>query len=114
MSMQANYIIGRKLSKEEEKQIKELGLKIDLDAYKAESFKEEKKEIMEIAKEGGIAVPPYNPVSIETNQCVDIMGRTTFIRIGTPETHYSAGIPIPATEENREIVKEIEKIIFKK
>ena len=114
MSMQNNYTVWKILSKEEEKQIKKLGLKIDIDAYRSEKFKEEKKELLGIAKDTGIALLTYNPVSIESYKCLDAMGPATVIKIGTPDMQFSKGMPIPATEENREIIREIEKIIFKK
>lgn len=41
------------------------------------------------------------------------MGPATDVMIGRPGTHTTEWIPIPATRENREIVRKIEDILFR-
>jgi len=103
--MVCKYRIFRRITDEEEKKIKELGSKIDL--YPHES-KEEKK-----LTEKAMKLELYNPVRIRKHECLNLMGPATDIEIGSDATHFNPyWDPIPATEENREIVRKIEEIFF--
>ena len=117
MSLVNIYRVWRGISVEEEGKIKELGLKIDLHPYESEEQKRERADLFKKAEEMGETLPKYNPVSVTRHECLDLLGPATDVRIGRPGSSGPRGIkwmPIPATEENREIVRKIEYILFQK
>lgn len=114
MSLYCKFRVWREINKEEEEKIRELGLKIDLHAYKPAKQREEIEEIKKEAEAKGIQIPTYNPVHIKSYDCLDLLGAATDVEIGRPGSRTTRWMPIPATPENREIVKKIGDILLQK
>jgi len=113
--MYCKFRVWRKISKEEEEKIRELGLQIDLHTYRTEKEKKEEEGIRKKAEAEGVQLPRYNPVHIKDYECLDVMGPATDIEIGHPGiSHKTRWMPIPATPENRDIVRKIGDMLLQK
>jgi hypothetical protein len=114
MSMYCKYRVWEEISEEKEKKINELGLQIDLHPHRTEKQKEVEKELRKTAESMGETLPKYNSVHITRYDCLNLMGAATDVEIGHAGSRTVEWMPIPATPENRCIVRNIEEILFQK
>ena len=96
MSVNFNYSIPRRLTKEEQKEIRELGSDIKVGEMTARELKERDTMLASL----------HNPVSILSKGEYG-----TEISIGLPSSTDSY---VPATPENMAVIQKIQEIILKK